>query len=257
MNQWMVSEHTARDADVTPSSNLSAKCPHAGHGGEACLRMPSDVTWAGVTQRWQQFPEQSAHLYTLNCHPSHGVRRMAEPLSLHSSCLSSKCTSHHSQGRLEYFWQIHSSVWTLQGLPLWHMSLIAEVPNLQLWGFPHSSVGKESACNAGDPGSILGKGRYPWRRDRLPTPVFLGFPCGSAGKEFGCNAGDLGSIPGLRRSPGEGKGYPLQYPGLENFMDCIAHGVAKSRTWLSNLHFHFLRNLQAMDKYLLSDQWQH
>ena len=41
-----------------------------------------------------------------------------------------------------------------------------------------------------------------------------GFPCGSAGKEFACNAGDLGSIPGLRRSPGEGKGYPLQYSGL-------------------------------------------
>ena len=56
----------------------------------------------------------------------------------------------------------------------------------------------------------------PWRRDRLPTPDFLGFPCGSAGKEAICNAGDLGSIPGLARSPGEGKGYPFQYSGLEN-----------------------------------------
>ena len=45
---------------------------------------------------------------------------------------------------------------------------------------------------------------------------FLGFTCGSAGKESDCNAGDLGSIPGLGRSPGEGKGYPLQYSGLEN-----------------------------------------
>jgi len=44
----------------------------------------------------------------------------------------------------------------------------------------------------------------------------LGFPCGSAGKESACNAGDLGSIPGLGRSPGEGKGYPLQFSGLEN-----------------------------------------
>ena len=60
-----------------------------------------------------------------------------------------------------------------------------------------------------------------WRRDRLPTPVFLGFPCGSAGKESTCNAGHLGSIPGLGRSPGEGKGYPLQYSDLENCMDCI------------------------------------
>ena len=52
-------------------------------------------------------------------------------------------------------------------------------------------------------------------RDRLPTPVFLGFPAGSVSKESTCNAGDLGLIPGLGRSPGEGKGYLLQYSGLE------------------------------------------
>ena len=57
--------------------------------------------------------------------------------------------------------------------------------------------------------------KIPWRRDRLPTPVFLGFPGDSAGEESACNAGDMGSIPGLGRSPGEGKGYPLQYFGLE------------------------------------------
>ena len=57
-----------------------------------------------------------------------------------------------------------------------------------------------------------------------------GFPCGIAGKESTCNAGDLGSIPGLGISPGEVKGYPLQYSGLENSMDCIVHGVAKSWT---------------------------
>ena len=51
----------------------------------------------------------------------------------------------------------------------------------------------------------------------------MGFPCGSAGKESACNAGDLGSIPGLGRSLGEGKGYPLQYSGLENSMDCTVH----------------------------------
>ena len=45
--------------------------------------------------------------------------------------------------------------------------------------------------------------------------------------------GDLGSIPGLGRFPGEGKGYPLQYSSLENSMDCIVHGVAKSRTGLT------------------------
>ena len=47
----------------------------------------------------------------------------------------------------------------------------------------------------------------------------------------------LGSIAGLGRSPGEGKGYPLQYSGLENSMDCIVHGVTKSQTQLSNFHF--------------------
>ena len=57
--------------------------------------------------------------------------------------------------------------------------------------------------------------------DRLPTPVFLGFLYGSAGKESACNAEDLGSIPVLGRSPGEGKGYPLQYSVLENSMDRI------------------------------------
>ena len=60
----------------------------------------------------------------------------------------------------------------------------------------------------------------------------LGFPCGSAGKESACNAGDLVSIPGLGRSPGEETGYPLQYSGLKNSMDCIVHGVTKSQTEL-------------------------
>ena len=78
----------------------------------------------------------------------------------------------------------------------------------------HSSVGKDSACNAGDPGLLPGLGR------------FLGFPCGLAGKESS-NAGDLGLIPGLGRSSGEGKGYPLRYSGLENSMDCIVCGVTK------------------------------
>ena len=63
-------------------------------------------------------------------------------------------------------------------------------------------------------------------------------PYGSARKESICNVEDLGSIPGLGRSPGEGKGYPLQYSSLENSMGCIVHGVTKSWTWLSDFHFH-------------------
>ena len=69
--------------------------------------------------------------------------------------------------------------------------------------------------------------------------ALVGFPCGSTGKEPTCNAGDLGSIPGLGRSTGEGKGYPFPYFDLENSMDYIVHGVTKSRTRLSDFHFHF------------------
>ena len=87
---------------------------------------------------------------------------------------------------------------------------------------------QSSACRRPQLDSWVGK--IPWRRDRLPTAVFLNFPCGSAGKESVHNAGDLGSISELRRSPGEGKGYPLQYSGLENSMGCTVHGVAKSDT---------------------------
>ena len=65
----------------------------------------------------------------------------------------------------------------------------------------------------------------------------MGFPGASPGKESTCNVGDLGLIPGLGRSPREGKGYQLQYSGLENSMDCIVHGVAKSWAWLRDFHF--------------------
>ena len=98
-------------------------------------------------------------------------------------------------------------------------------------GFPGNSAGKESAIHlqCRRPQFYSWVEKIPWRRDRLPTPVFLGMPSGSAGKESACN-GDLSSIPGLGRSPGEGKGYPLQYSGLDNSMDCIVHVVTKSQT---------------------------
>ena len=115
---------------------------------------------------------------------------------------------------------------------------------LYLWDYPSKNTGVVSMPSYG--GSS-------WPRDRTrlsciigrffttrhlgsPSPVFLGFSCGSAGKEFFCSAGDLGLIPGSGRSPGEGKGYPLQYSGLENSMGCIGHGVSNSWTQLSNFH---------------------
>ena len=89
-------------------------------------------------------------------------------------------------------------------------------------GFPSSSAGKESTCNAGDTPVRSWVRKVPWRRNRLPIPAFLGFPGGSDGKESACNAGALGSIPGLGRFPGLGRspggrhGNPLQYPCLES-----------------------------------------
>ena len=78
------------------------------------------------------------------------------------------------------------------------------------------------------------------------TKVFsfnLGFPCGSAGKKSTSNVRDLGSSPGLGRSLGEGKGHLLQFSGLENSMDCIVHGFAKSQVRLSNFYFTSLLHL--------------
>ena len=95
-----------------------------------------------------------------------------------------------------------------------------------------AQLGKNQPAIAGDPSFDSWVRKIRWRRDRLPTPVFLGFPCGSASKESARNVGDLGLTPGLGKSPGERKSFPLQYSCLENSMDCKVHGVAKS-------HFHF------------------
>ena len=71
----------------------------------------------------------------------------------------------------------------------------------------------------------------------------MGFPGGSAGKETTFNVGDLSLIPELEKAPGEGRGYPLQYSGLENYIGCVVHGVAKSWTRPSDFHFHFFPTL--------------
>ena len=95
-------------------------------------------------------------------------------------------------------------------------------------------------------------GKIPWRRARQPTPVFLGFPCGSAGKEYACNAGDLGLIPGLGRSPGEGKGYTLQYSGLENSMD---YTVANSQTWMRDfdcVHYVLAKLFHLLPRFVIA-----
>ena len=111
-------------------------------------------------------------------------------------------------------------------------------------GFPHSSIGKESACNAGDPGLIPRLGRSVGE-GQAATPVFLGFPGDSDGKETTCNAGDLGFHPRLGRSlcwedPLE-KGMANNSSILamvRGAWQAIVHEAAKSQTQLSNFHFH-------------------
>ena len=101
-------------------------------------------------------------------------------------------------------------------------------------GFHDSSVVKESTCNAGDPVEFL-SWEDPLEKGLGTFFSVLGLPSGSTGKESACDAGDLGSIPGLGRSPGEGKGYPLQSSDPENAMDYIVYGVTKRQTRLSNI----------------------
>ena len=92
--------------------------------------------------------------------------------------------------------------------------------------FPGGSASKESACNAGNPGSIPGLGRSP------------------------------GSIPELGRSPGEGIGYPLQYSGLENSMDCVTHGVTNSQRQLSDFHSHHLKQAHKARNTQVEGLWR-
>ena len=73
-----------------------------------------------------------------------------------------------------------------------------------------------------------------------PVNILLCFPDSSVGKESACNAGDPSSIPGSGRSSGEGIGYPLQFSGLEISTDCIVHGVTISRTRLTDFHFNII-----------------
>ena len=106
-------------------------------------------------------------------------------------------------------------------------------------GFPGSSDGKKVYLQCRRPQLDSWVGKISWRRDRLPIPVFLGISGGSACKESACNAGDLGSVPGLRRSPGVGNDNLLQYYCVENSMgrgawQATVHGVVKSQTRLND-----------------------
>ena len=109
-------------------------------------------------------------------------------------------------------------------------TLLLETKLAMSMGFPHSSLGKESSCNVGDPGSIPRLGRSAGEG--------IGYSLQYSWASFVAQL--VKNPPAMRETwvgfPGEGKGYPLQYSGLENSMDCIVHGVAKIRTRLTSLH---------------------
>ena len=121
-----------------------------------------------------------------------------------------------------YYWSSHA---TTKRVKIPHAATMTRYSQINKYflkrkmGFPHSSVGKESTCIAGDPGLIPGSERSPGKGIGYPLQYSWASLVAQAGKESAHNTGDLSLIPGLGRSPGEGIGYPLQYYGLENSMD--------------------------------------
>ena len=110
----------------------------------------------------------------------------------------------------------------------------------------------------------LTQSRCPIKKETLLVKLNKNFTGGSGSKESACSAGDLGSIPGLGRSTGEGNGYPLQYSGLENSKDrgawqATIHGIAKRRMRLSDFHFSLSKkyNLHPYElKYVIQSKKQ-
>ena len=153
----------------------------------------------------------------------------------------------HRTGQLQLFW--HQWLAHKLGLP-WYEWFTLEI-NLD-----HSVIfgTAPTQCILGsfiayEGCSISSKGFLPTVRDIMFIWIKFTHSCPFSSlraslvaqlvKKSTCNVGNLGSIPGLGRSPGEGKGYPLQYSGLENSMDCKVYGVPKSQTWLNDFCFHF------------------
>ena len=100
-------------------------------------------------------------------------------------------------------------------------------------------------AHAGDPGSIPRSGRSSGEGIGYPFQCSWTSLVAQLVKNLPAMRETWVSIPGLGRSPGEGNGYPLQYSGLENSMDCIVHGVTKSRTQLSDFHFTSLQTSRS------------
>ena len=109
---------------------------------------------------------------------------------------------------------------------------------IEFQGFPHSSVVKYFTCNSGDPGSIPVSGRSAGEGKAYLLQYSLAFLVAQLVNNPSAMWKTWVWSLGWVNSPGEAKGYPLQYSGLENSMACIVHRVTKSQTWLSDFHFH-------------------
>ena len=105
--------------------------------------------------------------------------------------------------------------------------------------FPGSSAGKETACNAGDPSSIPGLGR-PHRKGIGYPLQYSWAPWWLRWQKICLQCGRYGFDPWVRKIPWRSEQLPLQYSGMENSMDYIVHGVAKSQTWTEQLSLSFL-----------------
>ena len=136
-----------------------------------------------------------------------------------------------------------------QKLLQWSLSCLPTDPK----GFSGSSVSKESTCNTGDPSLIPGSEISPGEGTGYP----LQYSWASLMAQLVKNPPTMWETwvqsLGWEDNPGEGKGYPLQYSGLENSMDCIVHGVTKSRTRWSDFHLH--RFQLSSQENILPEDW--
>ena len=129
---------------------------------------------------------------------------------------------------------------------------------LRTEGFPGSSAGKESTCNAGDPGSTPALGRSTAEGIGYAFQYSLASLVAQLVKNLPAMWETWVQFPGLGRSPGEGKGYPLQYSGLQNSIDYIIHRVAKSRHhWVTHFHFPVLAIITLNSFSLRECNWLH
>ena len=206
--------NSATPRTVAHQTPLFMRFPRQEHWGGLPLPSPGDLPDPGF--------EPASHVFCTDWRILHHYQYGEAPVLTHGNGrMSSPCTRKHSTRLLVTL--TASAVRVSLKAQLVKNRLQSRRPRLKSW-----------------------VRKIRWRRDRLPTAVFLGFPGGSTGKESACSAGDLGLIPGLGRSPGEGKGSHSSILAWTIPWTTV-HGMEKSQTRLSDFHFHFTFGVVAMD----------